>query len=307
MEKLQFLQSIFGQGRKANQDFYQFNCPFHIGQHGPKFGINLKTGLAKCWVCGPKGNVVDVIKKLRLGDDKVRIAKEYFRPLDKSWAVKKNDQPEISLPKEFQPLFNPGKGFFYERAKDYVLGRGITEKDILKHRLGYCIDGKYKGMIIAPSYDDIGRLNFFIGRSFENQSNFRFKNPDIDKNLIFDEFLVNWQEPIILVESKFDSIVVKRNCLPLYGKQISQRLKTKILEEGTEKVYICLDGDAVREIIKESDFFVRNGIEVFIVKLPENEDPCSLGHERVWEFIQQAKPVNEDMIFEFKILEKLKR
>jgi hypothetical protein len=45
--------------------------------------------------------------------------------------------------------------------------RGITKNDIEKYNIGYCETGRYAKMIIIPSYDENGQLNYFTGRSFE--------------------------------------------------------------------------------------------------------------------------------------------
>ena len=305
VEKLQLLESVLGKGVKSNRDYYQFMCPFHLGKHGPKLGVSLGSGGWKCWVCPNKGNSVSgLFYKLNVDKDKIVQAKSLFK---ERINFQRQESSSLSLPKEFIPLWENSSSFFYNKAKNYITGRGLTEEDIIKHRLGYCEDGKYSDMIIMPSYNESGQLIFFTGRSFNEQSTYRFSTPkDINKNIILDENLVNWQEPIILVESKIDSIIVRRNSIPLNGKQIPESLKKKIIEENVSKIIFCLDGDALKDAMRLSGYFIQHGIEVFRANLPENEDPSSLGHNKVWEFIENAEKVNESSNFEFRLLEKLK-
>ena len=53
-------------------------------------------------------------------------------------------------------------------------------------------------MVIIPSYDENGRLNFFVGRSFYPDSIMKHKNPVASKNIIPLELFVSWDFPIIL-------------------------------------------------------------------------------------------------------------
>jgi hypothetical protein len=52
-------------------------------------------------------------------------------------------------------------------ALAYLKKRNVTKQDILKYNIGYCDSGQYNNMIIIPSYDSTGRLNYFTARSFE--------------------------------------------------------------------------------------------------------------------------------------------
>jgi hypothetical protein len=43
-----------------------------------------------------------------------------------------------------------------------------------------------------------------------------------DKNIIGFENMINWNVPIVLCEGAFDAIAIKRNAIPLFGKNISK-------------------------------------------------------------------------------------
>ena len=89
-------------------------------------------------------------------------------------------------------------------------------------------------MVIIPSYDSEGKLNFFVGRSYYKDATIRHKNPKVSKNIIGFESTINWKMPIVIVEGAFDAIAVKRNAIPLFGKKIMAVLKEKILLEKVE-------------------------------------------------------------------------
>ena len=54
-------------------------------------------------------------------------------------------------------------------------------------------------MIIIPTYDKDGRLNYFTARSFEKNSYIKYKNPPVSRNIIPNEHLINWRLPIIIM------------------------------------------------------------------------------------------------------------
>jgi len=176
----------------------------------------------------------------------------------------------------------------------------------MKYDIGYCEYGRYRGRIILPSYDDSGYLNSYVGRAYlpGEQVNY-LSPPDLDKdNIIVYEDHINWTEPIILVEGRFDAISVRRNAVPIDGKNISRKLKDRVLTNRPD-VYICLDGDAKQAAISHCNYFVSQGIRTFMVDLPVGEDPASLGYDRVWRFIDRAKEVLESDNFETNLKAKL--
>lgn len=305
MSKLQLLETILGISHKANRDYVQFHCPF-CHHRKPKLGINLVTGRWKCWVCATKGSSVQNLTK-RIGKEiYLNEVNTLFKPVYERVKLEVNSQL-VHLPKEFKPLYKENTDFFAQKAISYLQSRGLTELDIKKHKIGYCLFGRYKDMVIFPYYNEQNQLVYFTGRSYLPNSSYKFSSPNhIDKNLIFDENQIDWNEPIILVESKLDAIVVRRNAIPLLGKQLTKRLILKIIQSNVDKIYICLDGDASEDTIKMASYFNKFGIDVYKVNLPENEDPCSLGFERVWEFIEKAEKITDTNLFKFKILEQLK-
>lgn len=316
-EKLTLLETVLGQGHKTNRDYYQFHCPF-CNHHKPKLGVSIGTGKWKCWVCGVNGGMVTVLlHKLAAPAAVISKAKTLFVETQKS---QKQVLSTLSLPSDFKPLWKRGTGLYYNKAFNYLVGRGVTELDIYKHRIGYCDGGKYRDMVVFPFYDTNGTLVYFTGRSFQKNAFIKFSAPTaVDKDLVYDEDLVNWSEPIVLVESKLDAIIVKRNAIPLNGKQISRSLFSKILEENVRVIYLCLDGDAVKDIMKYSSWFMEHGIEVFVTEFPIDEeatrvegrcvyhDPTSLGHDKVWDYITNAKKMTETNSLKYNLLQKLNK
>ena len=224
---VQLLESILSKGNFNQQsNEITFYCPF-CKHHKKKLNVNLISEKWHCWVCGVGGHkVLGLLKKLK-------VEKRFFDLLFKitgnrpSKVSTDKNYEILSLPHEFQQLSASSSNNPEARnALSYLKKRGLTTQDILKYNIGYCEKGKYGGMIIIPSYDEEGNLNFFTGRSYYDV-NFKHLNPTVSKDIIGFDLFVNWNEPITIVEGAFDAIAVKRNSIPLFGKLILDKLKNK--------------------------------------------------------------------------------
>ena len=269
-----------------------YKCPF-CNHYKKKLQIHYELGQYNCWVCNTKGrSLVTLLKKLKVTDPNI-YAK--FKSNKNNVLIRKNDQTQVipekelvSLPKEFKPLYLKRDDPDYKHAIRYLINRGITVQDILKYNIGYCDKGPYSGMVIIPSYDCNGQLNFFVGRSYYPDSTIKHKNPMVSKNIIGFELFINWNLPIVIVEGAFDAIAVKRNAIPLFGKKIMSKLKEKILLEKVNTVYICLDQDAKRDSLKISEYFSNHGVTVHYVDLQE-KDPSEIGFQKIQTVLSETK------------------
>ena len=155
---------------------------------------------------------------------------------------------------------------FYIEKYDDLKKRGITDDDIFRYQIGYCDDGPYAERIIIPSYDIKGNMNFFVGRSFEADVYMKYKFPMVSKDIIPFELYINWNLPIILCEGGFDMISIKRNVIPLLGKQISNALKKKLISSKVKTIYVVLDNDALKDAIEHCRDLISYGKEVYLVQ-----------------------------------------
>ena len=297
---VQLLESILSKGNFNQQsNEITFHCPF-CKHHKKKLNINLISEKWHCWVCGVGGHkILGLFRKLK-------VEKRFFDILSKITGNrisklstdKKYDL--VSLPQQFQPLSESNsKSPEARNALSYLRKRGLTKQDILKYNIGYCESGKYGGMIIIPSYDCDGVLNFFTGRSYYDV-NFKHLNPVVSKDIIGFDLFVNWNEPITIVEGAFDAIAIKRNSIPLFGKQILDNLKIKILEKNVKRINIALDKDAMKSALSMAEYFVGRGVSVHFIELPE-KDPSELGFEKITNIIKKIEQLTPRKLLEYKI------
>ena len=107
------------------------------------------------------------------------------------------ESTDVKLPENFKPIIG-NKGFTAKQAYRYLRKRNLSNDDILKYNIGYCDYGKYRNMIIIPSYNSEGQLNYFISRSFEKDAFIKYRNPDCSRNIIPFELFINFDLPLIL-------------------------------------------------------------------------------------------------------------
>ena len=167
-----------------------------------------------------------------------------------------------------------------------------TKDDIEKYNIGFCSSGRYASMIIIPSYDEVGNLNYFTGRSFQNNPYVKYRNPETSRDIIPFELFINWELPLILCEGPFDAMAIKRNAIPLLGKNIQKNLMKKIVSSTVKKIYIALDNDAMKQSLNFAEEFMNEGKEVYLVEL-EGKDPSEMGFSHFTNLIQNTFPLTQ--------------
>lgn len=284
------LESVLGSCTQHKKGELSFFCP-KCNHYKKKLQVNYLTQSYHCWVCGFKGrSIVQLLRKVNAGPYSINKAKELVgEPQEKQ--EKTGYASGLSLPDGFRPLHINWNTPHYKNALHYVFNhRKLTPIEILRYGIGYCEEGDYHGMIIIPSYDDNNQLNYFVGRSFYDV-NFKHKNPEMSRDVIGFDNLIDWDQPITLVEGAFDAITTKRNVIPLFGKRILPKLRGKIVEKRVPQLNLALDADALKDAINEVEYFVNNGIEVNIIKLP-GKDPNEIGYKATIETINNSTPID---------------
>ena len=287
------LENILGKSYKRARENHAFNCPF-CNHRKPKLEINLATNDQgqnpwECWVCETKGRTIrSLLYQLKIPKNQ---ASEILRYVPKGSEVEYKGISIIELPKELKLLKDASPtSFLANKIKNYLYERGFTEYDFIKYNVGYCTSGEYGGRIIIPSYSESNQLNYFIARTYENAYH-KYKNPEISKDIIFFENLINWNQPVILCEGVFDAIAIKRNAIPILGKSLSQKLIKKIISSNTKDIYVALDLDARNKALKISQQFLNYGKRVFLVDLTD-KDPSDMGFKNFTELVQTAQELD---------------
>ena len=303
---LQLLESILGKGKTTSGNNIAFFSPF-VSHYKPKLEIDINTTSNgenpwHCWISDKKGrSITSLFKQLNLSKDKFD---QLARIIDVAKYRTNTPSAEkvivLQLPDEYKPLWISKVSPDYRNAIHYLKNRGVTIFDILKYRIGYCESGQYSGKIIIPSYNEDGQLNYFVSRAFYKNDTQKHKNPNISKDIIGFDMLINWAEPIVLCEGAFDAIAVKRNAIPLFGKIIQPALQKKIIEKRVRDIYICLDSDAIKNALTIAEKFMAEGLNVHLIEI-QDRDASELGFLTINKIIEQTPELTFNRLMELRM------
>lgn len=256
-EKLKILEEVLGQYRISKQE-HLFLCPY-CDHYKKKFSVNIEKNVYKCWVCDTRGNdVYHVIRRhgsfRNIQQWRSLTNKVELNAFENIFAEPEEiKESKLPLPKEFVSLVD-NYSFSSRNARSYLRERGVSKADILRWKIGYCPTGDYESRIIIPSFGMSGRANFFIARSY-NGDWMRYKNPESNRNIIFNELYVDWGRDIILVEGVFDAMRAYDigSPIPLLGSTL--RIESKLFQSlvrNATRVFLALDDNTVSDLRKAS-------------------------------------------------------
>lgn len=304
--KLNILKEILGKHYKTGNE-YLFYCP-KCNHHKKKLSINLKKNAFHCWICDYRGNsVYRIVRKfgnfnLRQQweeiDGKVDLSESLYEKI----FGKKEEEPEptLKLPEEFISLANKGLPITASEPLKYLRERGVGKKDIIKWKIGYCSKGDYENRILIPSFNNDGKVSYFVGRTYDGEWD-KYKNPEgISKDLIFNSLYVDWKNDLCIVEGVFDAIVAG-NAVPLLGSTLRENSKLfqEIVKHDTP-VYLALDPDARKKAVEIVEAMLKYGIEIHMIDVGEDKDIGEMTKEEFRERKANAVEMNPKSLLEFR-------
>lgn len=263
---ISILEDIFGEISKHDESTGQVSvdCPACALDKGLPGGdgkanleINYLKNVYKCWACyqynDMSGTLYNLISKYG-SKEHIKTFKQVRRVPTK--VNNKKVVEKFGLPEGFT-LLTQKQTEFSKKVMLYLKKRGIGLDKIIEYNIGYTEVGDYRNRLIVPSYDVNGELNFFISRVINGYIFPKYKNVDINKTeIIFNEYKINWDATIYLVEGVFDAMAIP-NSIPLLGKVLYDKLFFTILEKANADIVIVLDDDA-----KDDAVYIENILNV---------------------------------------------
>lgn len=316
----QFLEQILGSSQKSSKGNRKYSCCFDGCKDRPsklsgEFKLEIDVNGSEdeetgkilhryhCWSCNTKGKTIYSLLK------NIQAAKHLFEELNTvvkysvHTSVEATDKEFTGLPKEYISLEGiiPKNNLPLRHAKAYLKKRGLTEDDIIKYNVGFCEHGTYNGRVIFPSYDNNMRVNYFSARTVHSEVFPKYKNPPASRDIVPYEMYINENEPIILCEGPLDMITIKRNVIPCLDKEIQDALIIKIIKAPTKKIYMALDPDALKQVVKYSEQLLAAGKQIFIVDMKGYKDAGEMGFVKFTESIQTAKRLTQSDLMKMKL------
>jgi len=303
LRKLNILKKILGDCEKVSNEVL-FTCPF-CNHHKKKLSVNIAKNAWKCWVCDSSGKKVFSLVK-RFGeqeqvndwiklDNTIKIDDFEQQILD-LFSKKTKKKINMELPSDYLFLGRRDLPSDSYAPLKYLKDRGITTKQIKEYKIGYCAYGEYRGRIIIPSFDDEGDCNYFIARTYQDDS-YRYKNPPIAKSkIIFNELLIDFKKPVTIVEGVFDALRAGHNGVPLLGSTLSNKsaLRKKIVENNSI-VYLALDADALKKQNKIIESLLKDNINVFVIDTKGYEDIAEMPLKEFQKRKDKAENISSDV------------
>lgn len=301
-KKIEILKDILGNYYRSGHE-YLFFCP-KCKHHKKKLSVNIEKDCFKCWICSFSGKSIRRLIQ-RYGD---YVQQKTWNELsgiveiteyEKIFFTEENTEEKIepiSLPAEFQTLCNRDLSLTSLPARRYLNERGLSKEDILFWKIGYAVSGEYTGRVIVPSFNLEGNIDYFVGRTYENDWK-RYLNPPVPKDIIFNELYIDWSSDITIVEGVFDAIKA-RNAIPILGSTLREgsRLFRELIKNDPA-IFIALDPDAERKAEKLINTLLSYDAEVYKIDIPTGRDVGDMTHEEFLERKKHARLIKDSDYF----------
>jgi hypothetical protein len=279
------LEGILGSPKNSKnaeaKNQWEFNCPSPKCKHDhDKFNLAYKSSdhVFKCWKCKYSGFIYRLVYDHGSSSDLARL--KLILPEYKTSNFNVFKKPEINydlitcdLPEGYMHLNQERNSKLYNIAYEYATKtRKISPQQIDRFQIGYTETGPRKYRIILPSLNAAGKINYFEARSYMLNPKLPYYKPDSPnvEDIIFNEFYINWDLPVYLVEGVFDSLRIP-NSIPLLGKGVSPLLLKRLLDNNC-KVILCLDSDAFADSLNIYNQLNSLGLDVYFVDLKGKKD-----------------------------------
>lgn len=291
-EKIRLIEACFGNAKMtADSKNAVVFCPVcrDNGKEKKKLAIAIDTGVYHCWVCEVKGRNAGRLA-LKCAKQKKAASELYmYYKKDKDEQLPTEQRSNATLPEDFR-LVATSRDSSATSARAYLTSRGFTEKDIWRFRAGVSDKFQLRNRVIFPSFDIEQKINYYIARTFDAKNKLRYRNPNVTrKNVIFNEFDLDFSKTLVLTEGVFDLLHTPENSTCMLGSWLNPtyRLFKQIVSNKTP-VILCLDPDAIDKTQKIAKSLFEYCIDVKISTHTKN-DFGNMKKDEVNYYIQTAK------------------
>lgn len=276
-------------------------CPFH-NEKTASWNINLQTGLWYCFGCHQGGNLQKLVEKIKgvKPEDAKRIVGKKSRvdiydpnqylltDFEKSSLIKPVVEKVftgIELPEDFQKI----------KTHNYLLSRGLTEKDIISD--GWGVSRKYPNRVILP-LKMRGILYNFLARDITGKSNRKVKNAVGGKPglCVFGIEAIEKKDKVYVTEGYFDMIGFRQLNLPavaLGWNKITEK-QAELLNEFKEIVVVPDNDQGGQFLLQEAQKLMRKS-EVNFVEIPVDKKDAGecTKRELIYSIKQKSYPLGK--------------
>lgn len=257
-------------GPNVTKGWVEIRCPYPFcSDPSAHLGVNLKSGIHNCWVCGSKGGMERLLQlTLNIGYNEAKsIIKKYSFQLIE-------EQPEEETIRKQKVEFLKGcTKQLPQPHKDYLMKRRFDPEYVQqKYKLwaGWKT-GFFAYRIVIPIYKE-NQLISMTGRTIGDGVTPKYKNLPNDlsitdaKDCCYN--IDSVKNKAVLVEGALDVWRIGEGAIGLLGKTITAEQLITIMDKQLQTIYVMFDSDAkkrARETAGMLSSFVKN-VEVIEIK-----------------------------------------
>ncbi len=196
--------------------------------------------------------------------------------------------PREALPLSAAPLTHPSVRMLADRGVGHLIPHAKL-----------CVDGEFSDRVLIPC-NFFGELTGFEAKTYVGASpKSLLRYFTSGRGHVYSSR--HWDSTIdfcVVTESILDAETLGVNAIGLFGSVLRDEQLIDLLElrnRGVRKLIWFLDGDALKKqnnsIRRKTSLFFEN----FSILSPHGEDPNSLGRERCWNLLSQARPIADEL------------
>jgi len=281
-------------GKNVSIDSVNIQCPF-CNDPSNHCGIFVDTGVFHCWRCVRTGPFEYLLQKLtdlsteeckRIVETGTTFKESAIEQIENiTNRVKQNfprvKQSKIELP-EFFKLITLDIDF--PLLFHWLDLRNISIETVIRYRCGVCRVGKYMNRIVIPVFSN-GDLVSYQARDLTEFADTRYRTaPGEINNYLYGYDNIDGR--MIIVEGILDAWRLEEDTVASFGTSITEQQKKLILDKELDELIIVWDDDDYWKAKKQFKFFEPFVEKIKVIKLPEGEDPDSLGKEETLKLIE---------------------
>lgn len=231
------------------------DCPF-CGNDRYNIEISIEKKVFHCWICDNAGTVAKLFKHIDLPME------------DDGFKVSDTSVPKVQDTLSLAEYHSLSWG----KARTFLKGRGLEEKDIVTYNFMTAEQGKFKDKIIVPLYEG-EQLSYIIARDLTAKG--RYYNVNINRSSVL-PYYMGRSSQMYLCEGTFDAISVNKlgfSSAVLLGTVLSKEQMVKLEKWGFKDVVVCLDGDALDKATKMYDNLSKAGFKASVAIFYAKDDP----------------------------------
>lgn len=327
-----YMEELLGEAKyNLSRTEANWDCPF-CDDSRTRFRMHTSKLAGHCFNCGWGGSAIKFVSDYqRVGwHDALDIVNFYeeYRPLPQNVFEEVFDRliiagqdseltrKYIPLPSDFKLLSNSAS-LQAKRYLDYAKSRGLSDKQIALHGLGFCPVGEIKlteekstnldNHLFIQTYDDRNDPIYWMARAIRKDIKPKAFNPvgvtnTINKSdVIFNFNNAKKHGVVVINEGVFDATTVGDYGTALFGKTLSARQLLQLIQADLDAVYIMLDPDALKDALKIADLLSKHIKNVYLCDLQDG-DPNEVGRKGCLSALAKAERYTALTSLKYKLL-----